>query len=90
MTEDGIMFKSWIKDVIESRKHLEEPIKNIKKLVEKVTRFEKHQNYNNLTDISGVPADQRLIGTDSHRKYVEPMARIQNNGLFRSVIPPPK
>jgi hypothetical protein len=81
VTEDGIMFKSWIKDVIESRKHLEEPIKNIKKLVEKVTSSEKNQNYNNLTDISGVPADQRLIGTDSHRKYVETMVPGSRYGL---------
>ncbi len=28
---------------------------------------------NNITDVSGVPADQRLVGTDSHRKYVEKM-----------------
>jgi len=27
----------------------------------------------NGTDISGVPADQRLVGTDAHRKYVETM-----------------
>ena len=25
----------------------------------------------NGTDKSGVPADQRLVGTDAHRKYVE-------------------
>ena len=24
----------------------------------------------NGTEISGVPADQRLVGTDAHRKYV--------------------
>ena len=39
VTEDGIMFKSWIKDLSE------------------------------WTDVSGVPADQRLVGTDSLRKY---------------------
>jgi len=49
VTEDHIMFKSWIKDVAESKK------------------------FNNLTQVSGVPADQRLIGTDSFRKYVETM-----------------
>ena len=27
----------------------------------------------NGTEISGVPADQRLVGTDAHRKYVETM-----------------
>ena len=41
------MFKSWIKDVMESKR------------------------YNNVTKISGVPASQREIGTDAHRKYVE-------------------
>jgi len=29
--------------------------------------------YNRLTNRGGVPADQRLVGTDSHRKYVESM-----------------
>ena len=49
VTEDHIMFKSWIKDVSESKK------------------------FNKLTQISGVPADQRLVGTDAFRKYVETM-----------------
>jgi len=44
VTEDGIMFKSWIKDLTE------------------------------WTDISGVPADERLVGTDSHREYVMRMS----------------
>lgn len=39
VTEDGIMFKSWIKDLSE------------------------------WTDVSGVTADQRLVGTDSLRQY---------------------
>ena len=47
VTEDKIMFKSWIKDVSEA-------------IV-------------NGTTQSGVPADQRLVGTDAHRKYVETM-----------------
>ena len=47
VTDDNIMFKSWIKDVMESKR------------------------YNNVTKISGVPASQREIGTDAHRKYVE-------------------
>jgi len=45
VTEEHIMFKSWIKDVTEAK----------------------------LTNRSGVPADQRLVGTDSYRKYVETM-----------------
>jgi len=47
VTEDNIMFKSWIKDVMEAVKNSDAP--------------------------SGVPADQRLVGTDAHRKYVEKM-----------------
>ncbi len=39
VTEDNIMFKSWIKDVTE------------------------------WTDVSGVPADQREVGTDAFREY---------------------
>ena len=45
VTEDRIMFKSWLKDVTEA--------------------------VVNGTDQSGVPASQRLIGTDAHRKYTE-------------------
>ena len=45
VTEDKIMFKSWLKDITEA--------------------------VVNGTDKSGVPASQRLIGTDAHRKYVE-------------------
>ena len=33
------------------------------------------ESYDALTDVSGVPADQRLVGTDSHRKYVETMVK---------------
>jgi len=47
VTEDKIMFKSWIKDVTEA--------------------------VVNGTTKSGVPADQRLVGTDAHRKYAETM-----------------
>ena len=47
VTEDKIMFKSWIKDVSES--------------------------FVNGTTQSGVPADQREVGTDAFRKYVETM-----------------
>ena len=45
VTEDRIMFKSWLRDVTEA--------------------------VVNGTDKSGVPASQRLIGTDAHRKYTE-------------------
>ena len=45
VTEDRIMFKSWLKDISEA--------------------------VVNGTDQSGVPASQRLVGTDAHRKYVE-------------------
>ena len=45
VTDDRIMFKSWLKDVSEA--------------------------VVNGTDQSGVPASQRLVGTDAHRKYVE-------------------
>ena len=47
VTEDNLMFKSWIKDVSEG--------------------------VVNGTNKSGVPADQRLVGTDSLRKYTETM-----------------
>jgi len=47
VTEDEMMFKSWVKDVSEA-------------IV-------------NGTTISGVPANQRLVGTDAHRRYVESM-----------------
>jgi len=47
VTEDNIMFKSWIRDVSEAVTNSNAP--------------------------SGVPADQRLVGTDAHRKYVEKM-----------------
>ena len=47
VTEDNLMFKSWIKDVSEA--------------------------VVNGTNKSGVPADQRLVGTDSLLKYTETM-----------------
>ena len=47
VTEDKIMFKSWIRDVNEA-------------VVNGTTR-------------GGVPADQRLVGTDSHFRYVQSM-----------------
>ena len=44
VTEEKLMFKSWIKDITEK-----------------------------FTEISGVPANQREVGTDAHRKYAETM-----------------
>jgi len=55
VTEDNIMFKSWIKDVSEA-------------IV-------------NGTTQSGVPGDQRLVGTDAHRKYVEKLVPGSTWGL---------
>ena len=55
VTEEDLMFKSWIKDVSES--------------------------VVNGTTESGVPADQREVGTDAHRKYVETMVPGSSYGL---------
>ena len=55
VTEDKIMFKSWIKDVNEA--------------------------VVNGTTKGGVPADQRLVGTDSHLKYVASMVPGSSWGL---------
>jgi len=55
VTEDKMMFKSWIKDVSEA--------------------------VVNGTNISGVPANQREVGTDAHRKYVETMVPGSGYGL---------
>ena len=57
VTENKIMFKSWIKDINEVN------------------------NYNKLTAISGVPAENRLVGTDKHRKYAETMVKGSSYGL---------
>ena len=57
VTENKIMFKSWIKDINEVN------------------------NFNKLTAISGVPAENRLVGTDKHRKYAETMVRGSSYGL---------
>ena len=54
VTEDKIMFKSWIRDVTEA--------------------------VVNGTTVSGVPASQRLVGTDAHRKYVETMVPGMSSG----------
>jgi hypothetical protein len=87
VTEDNIMFKSWIQDIDETTK---QPMKNVsskdrkyinarsKNLFKKDVTGEKigvneTKKNQNLTDVSGVPANQREIGTDAHRKYVETM-----------------
>ena len=85
VTEDNMMFKSWIKDVVETTK---QPMKNVppkdrkyindrsKNLFKKDLTGEKisvNEKVVNGTEQSGVPADQRLVGTDAHRKYVETM-----------------
>jgi len=57
VTENKMMFKSWIKDINEIK------------------------NYNTLTAISGVPAENRLVGTDKHRKYAETMVKGSSYGL---------
>ncbi len=53
VTEDHIMFKSWIKDVTESFK----------------------SNY-------GVPPDNRLVGTDSYREYVQSLTPLEKIKSF--------
>jgi len=54
VTEDNMMFKSWIKDITEK-----------------------------FTEISGVPASQREVGTDSHREYVQ---RLSHNPIILNFI----
>ena len=54
VTEDNMMFKSWIKDITEK-----------------------------FTEISGVPPDQRLVGTDAHREYVQ---RLSHNPIILNFI----
>jgi hypothetical protein len=50
LSEDNIMFKSWITDVTEKA---------------------------NFTNVSGVPADQREVGTDEYRKYTMKMSGLK-------------
>ena len=106
VTEDNIMFKSWIRDVVETKNQKEVPMRNLKNLVKAAVKrsdsnidgfvdgddkkmgpygafipsaknqgkvFRSLQKEQKLTDVSGVSADQREVGTDSHRKYVEKM-----------------
>ena len=57
VTENKMMFKSWIKDINEVN------------------------NFDKITAISGVPAENRLVGTDKHRKYAETMVKGSSYGL---------
>ena len=68
VTEDDVMFKSWIKDVMEVRNNKSKIGTTFRKLRTEAKRF---------TDISGVPADQREVGTDSLRKYVMRMSQVK-------------
>ena len=111
VTEDDVMFKSWIKDVTEVHE-AENPSKNLRQLVQKAkkrqdnnidgfsnnedqkvgpygafipqarnfgTNFKKLRSESKrFTDVSGVPADQREVGTDSLRKYAMKMAQVKN------------
>ncbi len=74
------MFKSWIKDVMESKKEMPNVApkdraainaraKNVFKKDLKGTVVGINEQKN--TEVSGVPGDQRLIGTDAHFKYVK-------------------
>ena len=80
VTEDDIMFKSWIKDVSAFTK--EESSHNLQELV-KVAIGDNSNKFKipKLTKVSGVPSDQRLVGTDSYRKYVETMVPGSSYGL---------
>ena len=54
VTEENIMFKSWIKDITEK-----------------------------FTEISGVPANQREVGTDALRQYTQ---RLSHNPIILNFI----
>jgi phosphopantetheine adenylyltransferase len=97
VSENNVMFKSWIKDVMET-KDIEVPSNNLKKLIKKAVRrvdnnidgfvdkddpkvgpygafIPQVKNTPRLlrkewTDVSGVPANQREVGTDALRKYI--------------------
>lgn len=73
VTEDNIMFKSWIKDVVETKNYQEVPMKNLKKLVEESSNKNQITKINRFTDVSGVPANRREVGTDAFREYAMKM-----------------
>ena len=80
VTEDDIMFKSWIKDVSAFTK--EESSHNLQELVKVAIGGNSNKfKIPKLTKVSGVPSDQRLVGTDSYRKYVETMVPGSSYGL---------
>jgi len=90
VTEDKIMFKSWIKDVAETRMPnvsrkdknvIAKRGKNIFKKDLKGTVLGTNEAVVNGTSKSGVPSDQRLVGTDAHRKYVEKLVPGSSWGL---------
>ena len=82
------MFKSWIRDVVETTKAQSQPMANVPSKDRNAIKargkntFKRDLKGNvvgvneevvNGTTKSGVPSDQRLVGTDAHRKYVETM-----------------
>ena len=105
VTEDNIMFKSWIRDVTEVYE-IENPSKGLKKLVKKAvkrmdTNIDGFVDNNDpksgpygafipqakntpkffrkeWTEVSGVPANQREVGTDAFRKYVMKMSDVNS------------
>ena len=80
VSDDDLMFISWIKDVSAFTK--EESSHNLQELV-KVAIGDNSNKFKipKLTKVSGVPSDQRLVGTDSYRKYVETMVPGSSYGL---------
>ena len=80
VSEDNIMFKSWIQDVVETKmpnvspkdKHvIKKRGKNVFKRDLKGTVLGVNEAVVNGTTESGVKADKRLVGTDAHREYAE-------------------
>lgn len=95
VTEDGEMFKSWIKDVVEVTKIKKNFLGNVNvKDRVPIKKREKHlfkkdlngdvanANEQKNTNVSGVPADQRLVGTDEYRKYTMRMAKSEKIDNF--------
>ena len=83
VTEDNIMFKSWIKDVVETKNYQEVPMKNLKKLVEESSNKSQITKITRFTDVSGVPANQREVGTDAVREYA---MRLTNTAYIKNFI----
>lgn len=95
VTEDGDMFKSWIKDVVEVNEFKKKFLQNVptkdRGVINKRIKnlFKKdldgsvmNANEQKNTDVSGVPADQRLVGTDAYREYVMRMAKTEKIDNF--------